>query len=210
MLLCEECAETCGECGKALCPEHINRSRSGKVFCEGCFDVRYGMGEDTTFAGLGGAELAGVGAHEGEGEEEEDEERPVLGGWQPPPAWKLSLQVASFGAAAVLLLLVFPSLRRLILPGDMVLYTPMVLLAVPGMAILWAVIGLRSEEEPPEQRPRCIGGIVLAGATILLSFYAVFSDPIRQTEQDLREMRLERDGMTSEELGEWRQRVLSQ
>lgn len=147
-LLCEVCSVKCQTCGKAVCPEHVYRSHSGKVFCLPCQEKRRTAArrarkaEDERDA-LGADMEAGP-----EAAEEEVVERPVLVASvrKPPPPWELSLYTACTGVALAVVVLLLPTLRRFTLPWGGHFPTPYLLLLIPAFSVFWAVVGLVSKQ----------------------------------------------------------------
>jgi len=192
-----------------MCPDHVHETRGGRLLCQSCYADRKAKRQeargkhrhhdedeagDTSFAAIEAAL---------EEEEDVDGAALTLSGHRGPQPWKLCLYIAGAGLAAVLLLLIFPTLRRAPLGGDSYLPTPYFLIAVPVMAIVWGVVGIMSEEQYP-YRMHCFSGIGLALLTIVLCVVAVSTDPAARAELDAAVQRNQRDNMTPDELRKWR------
>jgi len=93
------------------------------------------------------------------------------------------------------------------LPGGIVLPTPYFLLVIPGAALVWGLIGLLNEEYK-EDTARCVAGLVLAVASILLMVVAVATDPSRKAAQVAADAQMGRIKMTPQQLNNWRNEKL--
>lgn len=208
-LLCEECGTGCSTCGKLLCGEHIERSRSGRVLCPGCLEERKTQRVRTRRAvAEESARERAEGRRVKDEEEVEYEERVLVASAHVPPApWKLSLFAAVVGVAATLVILIFPSFRRIPLLDMGYLSAPYLFLIFPALAIFWAVVGLRKQANAGE-RSRCFIGLGLAGVTVVLAFVAAVTDPAGRTGADALGAGQRPEHMTEEDLTEWRRQVL--
>lgn len=171
-LLCEECGAACDECGKRVCPTHVHESRSGRVLCVGCYKVYtdrrrhhdHDRDREEEEVYLSPAAVAAVDA----------EERRVRLSRSSAPVrpWVASLYLALAGAAAIGVLLLFPELRRINVGGGQAITTAYLVLVLPFLAVAWAALGLLTRMTPDPKYLNLIG-LVVAAATVGLSFYAV-------------------------------------
>lgn len=212
-LLCETCSESCDACGKLMCPEHVHESRSGKVYCVGCDQRRKADRKDKHRKHHGeGVEMGGTGLDALTGgsamaaEEEVDENR-VLGKRDPVQPWKLCMYsaVAAFGLAMVLM--IFPTLRRIPLGGTSYLATPYVLIIIPLIATFWGVYGIVNIEFY-KFRQRCYAGLGIAVLSMVMFVVAVASDPVAREEDQSVEVQERRQIMNDQQLEGWRENVL--
>jgi len=220
-LVCEVCSVTCHHCGKLIQREiaHVSPN-SGHSYCTKCWEERQARrgarkkhestprpekGGDTSFEALEAGTAAPVDADVPDVVPEEDDERILMASaWKPPPPWKLSFQAAITGLIAIVVLLLFPSFHRVVLPGGIVILTPLVLLVIPIVAILWGVVGLTSMDYMSD-RTRCILGIGIGVLTIVMCVYALSKNP---PEKQMQKIEYTRDTMTPVELQTWREGVL--
>ncbi len=212
-LLCETCSETCDACGKLMCPEHVNESRSGKVYCKTCNDRRKAeraakhgrpRHDDTAVAGTSLESLAGVPAVEAE---ERDEEARVLGKRETVQPWQLCLYSAVVALVLAIILLVFPTLRRIPLGGTSYLATPYPLLIVPLVSTFWGVYGVVNIEFY-KHRQRCMAGLGIAVLSMVMFVIEVSRDPATLQDDDSLELQQRRQNMAPEQLDGWRENVL--
>jgi hypothetical protein len=203
-MLCEECIAKCAKCGILVCPDHLYKTHSGKILCLPCQAKR--RAEHTGKRGEDEGEEAGTGMTP---EAELEEERPILVGSirQPPPPWQLSLYIAGLGIAAGLLMLVAPGLRRVPLPWGGHFPTPVLLMLIPAIAIVWAVCGMVLPEHK-EHRPRCLMGIGLALLSCILMIFTVYTDPARLADAEARKAEGVRNSMSADQLKQWREEKL--
>ncbi|MBI4559536.1 MAG: hypothetical protein HY706_18260 [Candidatus Hydrogenedentes bacterium] len=206
VLLCEECSAKCENCQKLLCPDHKHETRGGRVLCVECYEERKQRRAERRVAVAADSEKDHAAEEVPEGEV--GDEALVASVRKPPPPWKLSLYSAAAGIAAILIILVLPSLRRITLVGSSYLPTPYILLPIPIFAIFWAAIGLYHKDYQ-EDRPRSWIGLGLAVVTILLAFVARWTDPALQAEEEVRQQQEKRLHMNVEERTEWRQNMLN-
>ncbi len=95
-----------------------------------------------------------------------------------PPPWVMSLLIAALGGVFVLLLLAYPSLRRLpLLPGRM-LFTPYLALVLPLLSAFWALIGIASPQYRRQLLPS-LAGLALALLTLVAVLATFWLDPSR-------------------------------
>ena len=205
-LLCEVCSVACSECGKNVCATHVHETRSGKQLCAGCTRARKEKKrkkerpepvERTSFEALDGA--AHVSSDEGV-----DDDRPILtaSARQQAPPWKLSVYAAGAAAIVMALVLAVPQFRMIGQPFSSVL--AIALCAISGV---WATIGLTAEAHY-ETRPRNFFGIAIAVVALLLAVFALQLDTTTGGDDSLEAGMVERQGMTPEELTEWRRQRL--
>ena len=211
-LLCEVCGVKCDQCGKMVCPDHVHKTRHGHNLCVRCNEARKAHKDKRKGGAEEAAALAGTSleALEGGREEEEaiEDEALVASVRKLAPPWKLSLYAACTGAVLVLIILLLPGLRRIPLPGGGSFPTSYFFLIPPLIAVFWSVTGL-VREDYREERPRCLIGLGVALVTCVLVFVAVFTDPVRRAEIDSVRSQDERNNMTVDELGEWREEKLN-
>ncbi len=132
-LLCEECAETCSECGKPSCPEHMyGRHDAHCIECADEKEIRRTKHKNTTIQ---------------ETTPEQSQEGKAAERFQPFPAWEMSLWNAGLGALAVLMLFSFPNVRRFPLPSGRHFPTSYLVIFLPAMAIIWSLVALRKKTE---------------------------------------------------------------
>lgn len=210
-LLCEECGAVCEQCQKRVCPDHAKQSRSGKVYCETCFEEREERRRKRR-EGSGAAEAAG-GATSFEALEKtgEDEDFTVLTasaqrGIEP---WKMSLYVALLGLALIGLTFVIPALRGFSTSGGTYVPIPYFFVIVPGVAFVWGCVGLFNRDYIHE-KVRNVPGILVALLTVGLAYLSVQTDPARQAAIETQQNLDQRQQMTPEELQQWRRDQLRQ
>lgn len=211
-MVCEECGVQCEHCGKWACPQHVYMTSSGKTLCLPCQEERRarhaaarrrGEAYETPAPRPG---VEGVGTPE-ELEVEEEEAILTASVRQPPPPWKLSLYTAGLALVLVAIVFIFPTLRRIPMPGGAFLPTPYVLLIIPIIAVFWGILGYMREEMLSD-RNRSMIGIALAIVASILMFVAVQTDPARSAEIQAQEELDARKNMTPAELKEWREQRL--
>lgn len=211
-LLCETCGVPCDECGKLSCPEHIHETRRGRSLCVDCYGERkekmkaalaerrgkHGEG-DTSFSGL---EAPPVGEEEGE----ERHRALVKSGVQPLQPWQLSVYIAGAGIVLALLLYLFPGLRLIPFtrPG---IPTAYVLFVFPVLAGIWAFIGL-TREDYYEDRPKSLLGLGVCLIAAVMTFAVLASGPGPTVESGIQMTVESREGLTGQELKNWREEQL--
>ncbi len=149
-LVCEVCGVGCEECGKVLCPEHAEKSRSGKSFCAACLEARQLRKkarkeeeerredlEDSSFAGLEAAE------HGAKEKEEPDEDRPILtaSGYRPKPFWWRSIFTTGMGGLVSMGASRYPGVAAVLQP-----WLSIVIGCVACLSIVHAASGLRYDD----------------------------------------------------------------
>jgi hypothetical protein len=207
-LLCEVCAAKCEMCGKQVCPEHVHKTHSGRNVCLPCQEKRVAARHGREAGAQKPEKDAEAAAAAAAGAQEQEAEWEVLteSVRKPPPPWKLSLYVACAGVALAILLFIFPSLCRIMLPGGRYLPTSYALLIVPAMALFWGVVGMFGKEYQGD-RPRCFIGMGVALLAAVLLIGTVFADPARRAEVEAARMQNQRNNMTPEQLKQWREGV---
>jgi hypothetical protein len=93
------------------------------------------------------------------------------------------------------------------IPGGTVLPTPYFLMVIPMAALIWGLVGLLNDEYK-EDAARCVAGLILALAGILLMVVAVATDPARRAAQEATDAQTIRTKMTPQELKDWRNEKL--
>lgn len=203
-LLCEVCATTCERCGKLTCPEHLHITSHDRQLCERCYGERKVARAAAKRKKLGLVDDEAPEHRSDEPEEEEEEDIVVLAGWEPPKPWQLSMYAASIGVAAIVLMLLLPSMRGFSTSsGGAYIPIPYALLVIVALSVFWSVRGFIKEEDPSD-RNRCFIGLGMAIATIILIFVAVYTDPHRLAAIEARKVQAERDDMTPAQLQQWR------
>lgn len=201
-----------------MCPEHVNESRSGKVYCTTCNERR--KAERQAKAGkhrrsrdedaLGGSSLealTGAGVAIDVEEEELEAEARVLGKREPPQPWKLCMYSAVTALVFALILYIFPSLRRIPLGGTSYFATPYVLVIIPVIAVFWGVYGIVNIEFY-KYRQRCMAGLAIAGVSILMFISQVAVDPDTKLEVQAIDLQERRQVMDEQQLEGWRENIL--
>ena len=196
-MLCEECGIPCAVCGKLVCPEHLQETRSGRRLCTKCFDQREARREQRKAVAEGRAEEPVTAAQE----EELEEEGVVLAGRPAPEPWQWSFYVAIGAIAIALIMLIFPSLRRISLGPTGYIPMPLVLVFIPAISIIWAIVGLTSEKYY-DDRSKCFVGLGLALVGVLLGVVAWATDPAAKAEDNTSTVQEQREQMTPEEFRE--------
>lgn len=166
--LCGNCGLECEACAKLVCPRHIFESGSYRILCVECAASR-----DARRAPR--AIRRSERPVRTEAETSESVMRPVMA---PLPPWKLAMANATLGAMAASLLLMFPGLRRLPLPGDILLPMPAVAAVLPASALAWAAAGLLQRKFAKDRRWHLLAAAV-ALAGLLMAAYAYWTDPLR-------------------------------
>jgi hypothetical protein len=207
--ICEVCGVNCRRCGKPVCPTHVYKTHSGKMLCRDCQEERKAKRERlrTMAERADAAEYDDIPRTESHDSGLSEDEALTGSVRKPVPPWKLSLYTGVVGLVAVLVLLVAPGLRQVPIPGGAVLPTPYFLLVIPVAALIWGLIGLLKEEYR-EDTARCLAGLVLAVAGILLMVVAVVTDPARKAAQQAADAQLVRNKMTPQQLNNWRNEKL--
>ncbi len=207
-LLCETCGIPCDHCRALMCPLHVHETRGGRNLCINCYEERQARkaqqraakghveGGEATPAAVAEPVAAEVG-----------EEALVLSARKAIAPWQWSVYIAAAGVVFVLLMLIFPGLRRVQLSATSYVPTPMVLLAFPLFAMLWGVVGL-IRVEYFRDRPKCLIGIGLSVLTIILAVVAVRTDPAALAQAKSQTLQEKRDLMTPDQLDGWRKSVL--
>lgn len=215
-LLCETCSETCDACGKLMCPDHVYESRSGKIYCTTCNERRKAERRekqeqhrrDRKEAAAGDSSLEALaGAPALVDEEEQEEEARVLGKREPVQPWKLCMYSAIAALVLALILLIFPSLRRIPLGGTSYLATPYVLIIIPLIASFWGVYGVVNLEYY-KHRQRCMAGLGIAVVSMIMFIVEVASDPAARQDDDSADVQERRQNMDAQQLDGWRENVL--
>ena len=184
MLLCDECGIHCTKCGKLVCPQHVQETRSHKQLCSDCMADRKARAAERQ-AALDAAE-DGTSMEALQAEEVIDDEALVGSVRQPPPPWKLSAITGGVGILVMVTLLLFPSLRHVDMPGTgSLLYIPYVLMIVPVIAIVWSVVGFVGADYQADRSKAGIG-LALAVVCIVLGVVAVRTDPARTAAEKAR------------------------
>jgi len=206
ILLCDECGISCSKCGKLVCSQHVQETRSHKRLCSDCMEERKARAAEKMAAAEADDEtsLAALQA-----EEDVSDEALVGSIRQPPPPWKLSAVTGGAGVLVMIVLLIFPPLRHVDMPGTgAILFIPYVLMIVPLIAIIWSVIGFVGADYEFD-RPKAGIGLALAVLAIILGVYAVKTDP-KRTEADKARLEAERlKSATPDEIKEKREGVLN-
>lgn len=211
VLVCEECSTGCYGCGKLVVASKAKITKSGHAYCGACYEKRAarkaGRQPEAQAGASAGAQkgLIPTGGEQAAEDAEGVEEIVVLSKWTAPPPWKMSAMLAGVGLAVMLILLAFPSLAVIPLGSNFV-YTAVPLLFIPGLAIVWAVIGLVSKEHYFD-RSKCYLGIGIAAVAIVLSLFTM-NPPAASLEKELLQGSRP-TGMTNEQREEWRQKMLS-
>jgi len=207
--ICEVCGVNCRRCGKPVCPTHVYKTHSGKMLCLDCQEERKAKRARlrTRAERAEAAEFEETPRADSHDSGLSEDEALIGSVRKPPPPWKLSLYAGVVGLVAVLVLLVAPGLRQVPMPGGIVLPTPYFLLVIPGAALVWGLIGLLNEEYK-EDTARCVAGLVLAVASILLMVVAVATDPSRKAAQVAADAQMGRIKMTPQQLNNWRNEKL--
>ena len=211
-LLCETCSQTCDECGKLMCPDHVYESRSGKIYCNPCNERRKAArgskhkSSKREAAAVGGTSLAALEGAEDLPEEDDAEVR-VLGQREPTQPWRLCVYFAGAGLMLALFLLVFPSFRRIPLGGTSYLTMAYVGVLIPLIAAFWGIYGIVNVEFF-KFRQRCMAGLGLAGVSMLLFVVAAATDPASENEEDATSFEQRRAVMNEQQLEDWRGNVL--
>jgi len=216
VLLCEVCGIPCGHCGKLLCPDHAQETRGGRRLCAECMEQRreqreqrrHGrkhieapreVPEGTSFAALQGDLEDGT---ESEEEHEVEDEALVLSGYQPKPPWVISAWAAGTAVVVILVILVVPGFRTLAQP-----WSSFVVMAVCGLAVFWAVVGL-TKHEYEEDRRRNFIGLGVAVVAFLMAVFAVYTNPRPEAVVKFEAAEDGRGDMDGEELRGWREQRL--
>ena len=202
-MLCEECSIPCATCGKLVCPEHLQETRSGRRLCAKCFDEREARREQRRAVAEGRVEEPAA----ADVDKEIEEEAVVLAGRRAPDPWQWSVFAALGAIAIALIILLFPSLRRISLGPTAYIPTPLILVLIPIISVIWAIVGL-SDERYFEDRNKCFAGLGLALLSVLLGIVAWATDPAAKAEQTTVSTQGQRETMTPEELAEWRKKNL--
>ena len=206
-MLCEVCGVTCERCGKMACGEHVHETSRHRLLCEECYEKRKAARKEAKKKASGLIDDDPLEHHPKEEKEVEEEEYEVLGKWEPPPSWKLSIYSASVGAAAVLIMLIFPNLRGVkFSPNGSYIPIPYAIFVAVAFAVFWAARGLIKDEDYLDRR-KCFIGLGIALATSILILVAVFTDKNRRMAMDANKPS-ERDSMTPRQLQEWREKKL--
>lgn len=131
----------------------------------------------------------------------EAEEQRAYSGKQPTAPWKISLSLGVAGFLMMLIVFIFPELRRFNAPWDPSYPIAHFILLVPIFGLLFAVIGLLGQEYR-EDRSKAARGLVLGLATIALGIAVIATDPALDAEAAAATD--ERLDMNEEELRDWR------
>jgi hypothetical protein len=114
---------------------------------------------------------------------------------------------AGVALALALLLMIFPTYRRIPLGGTSSLTTPYVLVIIPLIAAFWGVYGIVNVEFF-KYRQRCMVGLGMAGLSMLLFVVAAATDPAIGTEKETVSIEQRRAIMNEQQLEDWRGNVL--
>jgi len=209
-LLCEECGAVCEQCQKRVCPDHTKQSRSGKIFCETCYEEREerrrrrreGAAADEAGSGTSLEALDHAG-------EEEDFTVLTASAQRGIEPWKMSIYVALFGVLLIGLTFLIPALRGFSTSGGTYVPIPYFFVIVPLIALIWGCVGLFGRAYLHE-KVRNLPGIALALIAIGLAYLSVQTDPARQAAIETQQNLDQRQQMTPEELQEWRREQLRQ
>ena len=212
-LLCEVCGETCEKCGEMACPDHTKRTRSGHILCSKCYEKRRARRDARHQAEMGG----GTGLEDLHGKrsppqaEEEDEHAALTASAQTNwPPWRLSLLAAIVGLVFVVVILFFPSLRRISM-GSGYLPTSLFVIFLTAISAFWAFIGLISHTpESEENRNKCLTGLALGVVAALLAVFAIVSDPAKALDEEKERVMQEQRDMSPEERREQTRDILNQ
>ncbi|MFA6239459.1 MAG: hypothetical protein WC655_00935 [Candidatus Hydrogenedentales bacterium] len=203
-LLCESCGVPCEQCGSLSCPTHIHQTRGGRSLCIKCYEDRQAK---RAHAKAAAEHDHGHEAAPDEVIEEVATEALVASARKIPQPWVLSMYIGLAGLLIVLVMLVFPTLRRIPLGGTSFVPSPYVILIVPVISVIWATIGL-IRVEFFRDRSKCFIGICLSLLTLVLSVVAVQTDPAAYAEAESKSMEEIRNQMTPDQLKEWREKTL--
>lgn len=211
-LLCDECGIHCTNCGKMVCSKHVHETRSHKRLCPACMEERKARAAERAAAAEAAADMEADGtsleALEAPPVGEVSEEALVASVRKPPPPWKLSAITAGVGVVVMVVLLIFPYLRRIDLPGfGGVVPTPYLLMVIPTLAIVWSLIGFIGASYRMD-RSKTFIGFGLAVLCIVLGVVAVRTDPAREAEAKARAMAQERRHETPQEIQARKTRIL--
>jgi hypothetical protein len=202
------CGIPCEHCGTLMCSKHVHETRGGRSLCVTCYQERKAKksehraakehkdDEDTSLAGIEEKDAG-----------EAADEALVVSARKPILPWQWSLYIAAAGVVIVLIVLLFPALRRVPLGGTAYVPTPIILLVFPLLGIVWAAIGLMRVEYYRD-RPKCLVGIGLSLLTVILAIVAVRTDPASRVEEKSKSLQEVRDQMTPRQLEDWRKGVL--
>ena len=180
-LLCEVCLIKCERCDKVVCQDHTYKTSSGRIICLACQADRKAKAKQR--------EMAAYAEHEEMPEvlaTQEPQEVEILTASirKPPPPWKLSVYSACIAIAIALFLFLCPSLRSFRLPWGGFFSAAYPLLIIPAVSLLWAVIGLRSQDSDHlADRQKCLLGAGLAILGGVLLVFAALTDPARLAER---------------------------
>ncbi len=201
-----------------MCPDHVHESRSGKVYCIGCNERRKAErkaerkekrrrhhGEEADLADSSLDALAGGSAMADEADL--DQEARVLGKREQVQPWQLCLYSAVVALVIAIVLLVFPSFRRMPLGGTSYFATPYVLVIVPLIASFWGVYGIVNIEFY-KHRSRCMAGLGIAVLSMVMFVIEVASDPASRQDDNSLELQERRQFMDDQQLDGWRENVL--
>ena len=213
-LLCEVCGETCEKCGAMACPDHTKRTSSGHVLCIKCYEKRRARKEAQRQAEAAGGvsfqQLEGKGKPAPTEEERDEYAALTVSGHRATPPWKLSLYTAGAALVFVLLLLLFPGLRRINL-GTTYFPTSLCVLFITAMSAFWAAMGLASKDPDQEaNRGRCLTALGIGVASVLLAVVAIATDPAKAIEEQNRRIEQEQISLTPEQRREQARGVLDQ
>jgi hypothetical protein len=141
--------------------------------------------------------------------EEEGEERHralVKSGAQPLQPWQMSVYIAGAGIALAALLYLFPGLRLIPFtrPG---IPTAYVLFVFPVLAGIWGVIGL-TRADYYEDRPKSLLGLGACFVSAVLTFIVLSIGSGPTAESGIQATIESREGLTGQELENWREEQL--
>ena len=188
-LLCEECGTRCEQCGKMVCPSHVEETSSGRLLCSVCYEERRERRkkrkkkQEAAEAGVESTSFEALQGEEGQGEEEDVvDETEALATREPIAPWKMSFIVSAVGLVLILVFLFLPATRRLPLGIHAYFPVPIVGLLIPLLAILWAYISLRKFEYQ-DRRIEAMLAMVCA-LLVLIGITGVVVADFRQAAQE--------------------------
>lgn len=95
-----------------------------------------------------------------------------------PPPWTMSLGIAAAGVFVALLLIAYPSLRRLPMPFGTLFFTPYLAVGLPLLSASWAITGM-TQRRYRAQMPWCLAGLFLAALGFIAILSTFWTDPSR-------------------------------
>ncbi|MBI5094136.1 MAG: hypothetical protein HZB26_17050 [Candidatus Hydrogenedentes bacterium] len=208
ILLCDECGISCTKCGKLVCSQHVHETRSHKQLCPECMEERKTRAAERAAVADAG-ESTSLEALQEEQPADVASEALLASVRQPPPPWKLSAITAGAGVAVMLVLLFFPAMRHVDLPGTAgLLYIPYFVMLVPLIAIAWGIAALTGADYVLD-RPKAYIGLGLSIVCIIMGVVAVQTDPARKAAEAARIEAERLKSATPEEIKAKREGVLN-